>query len=53
VPVWLEVVLAVVAWLVLALLLGLGLGAVIRRRNQQTERHERPAEEPDEPGSTN
>jgi hypothetical protein len=35
VPWWAVVVLVVVGWLVLAVGLGLGLGAVIRRRDQQ------------------
>jgi Kef-type K+ transport system membrane component KefB len=35
VPVWAVVVLTVVGWCALAVVVGLGLGAVIRRREQQ------------------
>jgi uncharacterized protein YneF (UPF0154 family) len=38
VPIWIYVVLVVVGWSVLAVLVGLALGAVIRRRDQQAER---------------
>jgi 4-amino-4-deoxy-L-arabinose transferase-like glycosyltransferase len=38
VPIWIYVVLVVVGWSVLAVLVGLALGAVIRRRDQQVER---------------
>jgi hypothetical protein len=35
VPFWAEILLVVVAWFVLAVLVGLGLAAVIRRRERQ------------------
>jgi hypothetical protein len=38
VPIWIYVVLVVVGWSVLAVLVGLALGAVIRWRDQQAER---------------
>ena len=34
-PFWAEILLVVVAWFVLAVLVGLGLAAVIRRRERQ------------------
>jgi hypothetical protein len=40
VPIWIYVVLVVVGWSVLAVLVGLALGAVIRRRDQQAERRQ-------------
>ncbi|HZZ47613.1 MAG TPA: hypothetical protein VFE65_12075 [Pseudonocardia sp.] len=37
-PTWLVVLLATIGWLVLALVVGMVLGAVIRRRDRQVDR---------------
>jgi hypothetical protein len=44
VPLWLEIVLGLLGWFVLAVLLGLGIGAVIRRADR---RQELPRRDPD------
>lgn len=55
-PTWALVLLATLGWCVLALLLGLGIGAVIRRRDQQVqplvdpEPDTEPGEQPGRPG---
>jgi len=60
VPVWAVVLLTVLGWTVLAVLVGLGLGAVIRRRDRQRVHEARlepprtgSSAPPDEPGSEN
>jgi hypothetical protein len=56
VPFWAGALLVVLGWSIVAVLVGLGLGAVIRRRDRQRVRDVPPADNsmpPAEPGSEN